>query len=376
MNPFKTIVVLSSATRFSGSYMIYKQFINHLADNIDGYKYYIFIDPEMYHPQIDGVEYIYESNHSWGRRIYMDQIGWNLVLKRKGINPDLIISLQNTAMITKLPQILYYHIPLSFYPNRWNPLKKNERGMFLYKNVFPFFVKRTLSNKTHVVVQIPFIKKAFMQQYHWPEKMMHVMFPDLERIDVNSIQSNIFPQHEFHFLYPATSLPYKQHLTIVKAVKLLKQGFPEIGEKVRVHFTINPKELLGLYNFVRLNNLGRQIIFHGKIPHEELQKMYKSSTGLLFPSTIETLGLPLIEAAKFGLPIIASDLDYAKEVLDGYSGVVFVSYNDYTKWAELIKEICKNKSKYPSFESKSSSWPLFFDLIENILNKSNIYNEL
>lgn len=375
MNLFKTIVVLSSATRFSGSYMIYKQFINHLADNINGYKYYIFIDPEMYHPQIDGVEYIYESNHSWCRRIYMDQMGWNNVLKRKGINPDLIISLQNTAMITKLPQIIYYHTSLSFYPNKWNPLKKNERGMFLYKYIFPFFVKRTLSNKTHVIVQIPFIKEAFMQQFHWPEKMMHVMFPDLERIDVNSIQSDVFTHHDFHFLYPATPLPYKQHLTIVRAVKLLKQECPEIGEKVRIHFTIKPEELLDLYKFVRLNNLDQQIIFHGKIPHEKLQKMYKSSVGLLFPSTIETIGLPLLEAARFGLPIVASDVDYAKEVLDGYNGVVFVSYKDYTKWAELIKLICKNKSKYPSFESKPSSWPLFFKLIDNILN-NNRYSEI
>ena len=121
MNPSKVIVVLSSATRFSGSYMIYKQFINHLVDYVGGNRYYIFIDPNMYHPLIDGVEYIYESNHSWGRRIYMDQIGWNRAFKKRGIRPDLIISLQNTAMVTDLPQILYYHTSLSFYPNKWNP---------------------------------------------------------------------------------------------------------------------------------------------------------------------------------------------------------------------------------------------------------------
>lgn len=367
MNPSKTIVVLSSATRFSGSYMIYKQFINHLADYANGDKYYIFIDPKMYHPLIDGVEYIYESNHSWFRRIYMDQIGWNKVLKKKGIHPDLIISLQNTAMVTDLPQILYYHTPLSFYPNRWNPLKRSERGMFLYKYVYPFFVKRTLSNRTYVVVQIPFIKKAFVRQFHWPEERINVMFPDLEEINVKAIKPCAFQKDEYHFVYPATPLPYKQHETIVQAVKFLKDNYPKVGESIRIHFTITPQEMPDLYTIVRSNSLEHQILFQGKISHEKLLEMYKASVGLLFPSTIETLGLPLIEAARFGLPIIASDMDYAKEVLEGYDGVEFIPYNDYAKWAERIKEICLKRNRFPAMAEKTSSWPDFFDKVKNVM---------
>lgn len=362
----KTIVVLSSATRSSGSYMIYKQFISHLADYVNMNKYYIFIDPNMYQPLIDGVEYIYESNHSWGRRIYMDQIGWSKVLKKRGIRPDLIISLQNTAMLTNLPQILYYHTPLSFYPNKWSPFKKRERIMFLYKYIYPFFVKQTLSYKTHVIVQIPFIKKAFMRQFHWAEDKVHIMFPDLEDIDINSIKDAAFPKSEIHFVYPATPLPYKQHTTIVQAVKILRKNYPKIYEKIRVHFTITPQELPELYTFVQMNNLENQIIFQGKISHKELLEMYKASAGLLFPSTIETLGLPLIEAAKFGLPIIASDMDYAKEVLDCYDGVEFIPFNDYSKWAEQIKSICLKKNRYPAMARKSSSWPDFFKLVEKM----------
>lgn len=372
MNQSKTIVVLSSATRFSGSYMIYKQFINHLADNINGYKYYIFIDSGMYHPRIEGVEYVYESNHSWARRIYMDWIGWNKLLKSKGIYPDLIVSLQNTAMITELPQILYYHTPLSFYPNKWNPLKKNERGMFLYKYIYPFFVKLTLSKRTNVVVQIPFIKRAFMKQFHWPEDQIYVMFPDLEKISINEIESDIFPSDEYHFVYPATPLPYKQHETIVQAVRLLKHNEPEIGERIRIHFTVTSQELPILHTFVQSNDLNDQIIFQGKISHDRLLEIYKSSKGLLFPSTIETLGLPLIEAAKLGLPIIASDMDYAKEVLDGYTGVTFVPYNKYNQWAEKIKEICLKGKRFPAIADKTSSWPDFFHLIEKVVNKNFI----
>ncbi len=37
-------------------------------------------------------------------------------------------------------------------------------------------------------------------------------------------------------------------------------------------------------------------------------------TALIFPSKTESLGLPLIEAASAGLPIIASELDFVRDV--------------------------------------------------------------
>ena len=42
--------------------------------------------------------------------------------------------------------------------------------------------------------------------------------------------------------------------------------------------------------------------------------MYKAADGLLFPSTIETIGLPLLEAATFGLPVLANELEYVNYV--------------------------------------------------------------
>lgn len=363
----KQIAVLSSATRSSGSYMIYKQFINHLKNRHNEYKYYIFVDSSMYQPQIEGVEYIHEDNHSWLRRIYMDRMGWKRILLKKGVKPDLIISFQDTAMVTKLPQILYFHTPLAFYPNKWNPFKRTERVMWLYKHIHPYFVSTTLNKRTNVVVQIPFIEKAFIKKFNWPKNRIKVLFPDIENIDIDSLQNNVFNDDKFHFIYPATPIPYKQHLTIANAIKLIKINNPNIGNKIRVHFTIQEHEFPPLLDFIRKNKLKEQIVFEGKIEHEMLLNMYHSSIALLFPSTIETLGLPLIEAAKLGLPIIASDLDYAREVLDGYLGVSFLGSNDYMKWANAIETLCIKQPRFNSFCDRHSSWPQFFELIDKCL---------
>ena len=65
--------------------------------------------------------------------------------------------------------------------------------------------------------------------------------------------------------------------------------------------------------------------------------LYKNADALLFPSYIETLGLPLLEAAAFGLPVLAADVDYAHEVLKDYEGVRYIDVFDYEGWARKIK---------------------------------------
>ena len=65
---------------------------------------------------------------------------------------------------------------------------------------------------------------------------------------------------------------------------------------------------------------------------------------LLFPSYIETFGLPLLEAKTIGSPIIASDTPFSKEITSNYNNVNYFDYSDEIKLAKLmIKQIGKMK---------------------------------
>ena len=46
----------------------------------------------------------------------------------------------------------------------------------------------------------------------------------------------------------------------------------------------------------------------------EIHKLYSVVDFLIFPSFLESLGLPLLEAKLYNLPIICSDLDYVYQV--------------------------------------------------------------
>lgn len=362
----KNIVVSAAALRSSGALTIYRQFIERLRKYIGDNRYFVFVDPEMPQPAIDGVEYIHIDIRGNVRRVRFDWFGFAAALKRRSIRPDLIVSLQNTGVRypERIPQVIYYHQSIPFYPHRWNPLKKAERTLFFYSRVYPFFVKASLTPRTHVVVQIPFIKRNFIGYFGVPEDRVHVLFPEVEAVDVARIDDYPFEPGLQHFLYPATGVSYKEHRTLVGALKVLRET--DLGEfrKIRLHFTLAPGEATELEAEIRRAGLEQHVVFEGCVPHAQLLAMYKSACGLLFPSTIETLGLPLLEAAAFGLPVLASDLDYAHEVMGDYTGTEFIPVRDCQQWAQSILNVCRERQKYPPLKSADSkSWLEFFALI-------------
>jgi glycosyltransferase involved in cell wall biosynthesis len=60
--------------------------------------------------------------------------------------------------------------------------------------------------------------------------------------------------------------------------------------------------------------LGRRLLWLDGIDDDTLQQVYLASTCLLFPSEGEGFGLPLIEAAHHGLPLLVRDLPVFREV--------------------------------------------------------------
>lgn len=364
MSHQKTIIVNAAALRSGGALSIYRQFIAHLHNHLSGHKWIIFVDPTVEQPSMEGVTFVSDLNHSWKHRIFWDFGGLKRWLKVHSISPDVIVSLQNTGCICGCRQVVYYHQPLPFYSRKWSFWKPTERIMWLYKNIYPWIVKSSLDvANTDVIVQIPFIKRAFVKRYNFNEDRVHVMFPDIERINVASIVPLKLDESYVHILYPATPLPYKEHYTLVEALRLLKQQNAEFVKNVRIHLTFSEGDFPELDRLLLLYELQDHFIMDGKMPHDKLLQLYKACQALLFPSSIETLGLPLLEAAAFGLPIIASDLDYAHEVLEEYDGVVFVHPLDFQQWADEIIHICLKQELYSPLIEKKSSWNDFFELI-------------
>lgn len=64
------------------------------------------------------------------------------------------------------------------------------------------------------------------------------------------------------------------------------------------------------------NGVSKNIVFTGYIPDDELNLLYNSCDVFIFPSLIEGLGIPILEAMKCGAPVIGSDSSSISELIN------------------------------------------------------------
>ena len=78
------------------------------------------------------------------------------------------------------------------------------------------------------------------------------------------------------------------------------------------------KELKDLAQKLNLNN---KISFVGRKTQEELKEYYRMADIFVYPSKYENFGQPLLEAGAHGLPIVATPVGVARDIIiDGETG--------------------------------------------------------
>lgn len=346
------IFLNAAAIRSSGALTILRDCIHYLESNPrDKAEYHLCTVVNNFNSS-KNVEIHKIKPQNWLARIIWDNGGLQKWCRRNNIEPNLIISLQNTStkFINKdgksIPQLVYYHQPLPLIQYKWNVLKRQELKLFLYTHFYSFFVARN-SKSSYYVVQLSYIRELFLKKFKRVNReRVFVIRPDDPVIDIDGISRILLDKEKFYFFYPSTVLKYKNHKIIVQALVLLRQTSPSVLDNIKVIFTIDKfdsqiMKLIGKYNLLDI------IQFIGQKLYDEVLSYYKSVDALLFPSQIETFGLPLAEASRFGLPIIAADLPYAAEVLEKYSNKVLIDSESVGLWADAIKNYQTYKTVCP-----------------------------
>jgi glycosyltransferase involved in cell wall biosynthesis len=82
--------------------------------------------------------------------------------------------------------------------------------------------------------------------------------------------------------------------------------------------TLDEEHFAGLCEYIeKIEQRFRLIVRNaGGLSHDSVLALYKKSRAVIYPSKFESFGLPLIEARQAGLPVLASELDYVRDVLD------------------------------------------------------------
>lgn len=127
-------------------------------------------------------------------------------------------------------------------------------------------------------------------------------------------QSKSQKETDFDFVYVASGEPHKNHRRLIEAWCLLAQEglFPSLCltlDEARFAWLCREIE-------VKCQRYGLKVKNAGVLSHQDVMLLYKKAGASIYPSIFESFGLPLIESRQAGLPVLASELDYVRDVLD------------------------------------------------------------
>lgn len=165
------------------------------------------------------------------------------------------------------------------------------------------------SRVTEYVVQTDTMARD-LKQWHGGDPVISVL-PFANSFSVDQSGNNDYG--EYDFVYVATGDAHKNHDRLLDAWVLLADAglFPSLVLTVGSE---NGRLLTRLAQLCTDKSLRIESL--GGLSREQVLNLYKHSRALIFPSTSESFGLPLLEAAACGLPVVASELDYVRDLVN------------------------------------------------------------
>ncbi len=187
---------------------------------------------------------------------------------------------------------------------------------------------------------------TFFPNHKAKAKVLHfaVTHQNYENLSFINI-ANKYKIPENYFFSPNQFWAHKNHIIILKAIKILKeQGFSyTVVFSGRMHDHRNIGYSNDLLNFVKDNKLEENIYFLGFIDRAEQLKLMKESIAIIQPSLFEGWSTVVEDTKAMNQSIILSDLKVHREQMQ--DNVLFFNPNDATDLANKLQNFNKNSIK-------------------------------
>lgn len=281
-------------------------------------------------PQYSEQEMYYNMTYPLPTKIYntyFTEIGkW---LKEK--KADVIFCLQQGIFMPNyfIRQIRPVHDIMHRYESQFPEIRCNyEERETVFKSVAKYtdliFVDSNLGKKQ--------FEECYIKGTRNKLKMVVLPFVVPEHI-LNTKEQYIETPSKYVF-YPAQFWEHKNHMNLLKAIKILKNGLQDI------HLVLvgSEKNMLKKINqYIKENELEENVTIQGFVSDEQITYLYKHAVGLVMPTYFGPTNIPPLEAMALGCPVAVSD-KYAMPEQVGRAGLRF-NPDSPEEIAECIKKM-------------------------------------
>lgn len=340
------ILVNDIAASEGGALSILKDFYHYVKKN-DQKNEWLFLTSNSYIEESERIKIqVLDKQKKWIERILFDLFKWKDVVNN--FNPDVILSLQNTNFcFCKYPQVLYIHQPLPFQNiKKFSLFKKQERIFWVYQYLIGWMIKKSAKRSEKIIVQTEWMKRQVEKIAG--EGAVLKMSPNIPELELDNEEK----WNQYKFIYPTSTVIYKNNEYLYKVSETLAKK----GYNFTVEVTLEEEKKV------------KGIEFIGKIPRKRLLKKYEECT-LVFPSYIETYGLPLAEAKLAGTLILAADTEFSHEILSDYKNAYFFNPFDEKELFLLMERVITGdikKEKISIEPITKNTWGDLIKILENI----------
>ena len=332
----RVIVVSAVNIRKGGTLTILKECLQYLSARDDLKVYALVHDRRLCeYPGIEYLEFPWTVK-GWGRRLWCEYVTmWHVSLdieRREGQQIDTWLSLHDTTPRVKAKhQEVYCHTSFPF-------LKWHLRDLVMDPKIplFAMFTRFAYRINIHrndcLIVQQEWFRDGLSRITDFPKERIRVIPP---KVSVEGVVPEEISSEVPMFLYVATADCHKNFETLCEAARLLEEG---IGTgRFKVVLTISGEE--NRYARWVKKHWGSvpSIEFAGLMRREKLYGYYQAASCLVFPSRVETWGLPITEYKLLnGGRMLLADLPYAHGASEG-AGEFFPA-EDARRLKELMYE--------------------------------------
>jgi glycosyltransferase involved in cell wall biosynthesis len=368
----KTIVVSAVNLNVGGTLTILRDCLSYLSDlaSNGGYRVValVFDKNLALFPHIEYIETQWPKKN-WLNRLWYEYVSMKKV-SRQFSPVYLWFSLHDTTpCVIAERRAVYCHNPFPFY--KW----KMQEWLFTPKIVmFALFSKYiyrvNIHDNNYVVVQQQWIKDEFKRLFKLTDETIVVAPPSPANID-SKIEENSDGDETYSFIFASSPNSHKNFECVCKATEILQKKYGINTFKVYITVKGDENAYAKWLRKAWGSNL-TALHFIGFLDRKTLFEYYAKSHCMVFPSKVETWGLPITEFAAFEKPMLLPDLPYAHETAGGASKVSFFDQENPTDLAEKMKALIEGDSScLHSVEKRTlvppvtHSWEDLFTLLLN-----------
>ncbi len=260
--------------------------------------------------RLDGqlTDYLERLCVSWIRPTFKSRLNAERALATSIVAEDYVLCLGNIPPLFSLKGKVFVFIQNrlildSVAASKFNLLPRIKLRVL-------FAVLKLLSRYYELIVQTPSMKRLLYEKLKKDSRVLS-FFPDIAKANMENDQP--FKSHEYDFLYVASGEPHKNHQMLFDAWRILAEQniYPTLCVCLNEKYS---KKLLARAEKINAR-FGTKISNKPPGNQSKVIQLYRNSTAFIYPSLCESFGLPLLEAQSFGMPIIASELDYVRDVV-------------------------------------------------------------